>query len=172
MRRIAVVAVALGLPALVALPAPSFAQTSCDELSSEMAGYPELFDEAARRHPRLYGSLQVENFSKYPGICADLDRDGTAERVLHMYCCATISRSPWAIFDMAPDGSWHIVYARFLDHRTIRVDVRQGAVRAMLPAPYTGRCPRRVKFRVVRWNGERYRSRMTGRRRHRCPPGS
>jgi hypothetical protein len=109
-----------------------------------------------------YGGVEEMEYGRGLLKCRDLTGDGTREMIVHMQCCTGGSPSPWGIFKLDASGAWRLAYARPID-TVFRLQFRGRTVRAMQPAPYEGACTRFVRFRVVTWNGSRFRSRITRR---------
>jgi hypothetical protein len=114
--------------------------------------------------PRGYGGAGTLGYERGTLLCRDLTGDGDREMVVRLICCTGGSPSPWAILRHDAAGAWRLAYARAAD-TVFRLGARGRAVRAMMPSPYEGACTRFVRFRVVRWNGTRFRSRTTARHR-------
>jgi hypothetical protein len=84
--------------------------------------------------------------------------------IVRLSCCTGGSISPWAIFKHDHNGHRRMAYAD-VKHTVWRLRVRRSVVRAMMPAPYEGACTRYVRYREVRWRGDRFRSRVKRRSR-------
>jgi hypothetical protein len=123
-----------------------------------------LLPYAHRHHPSFFGRIVSDDmWGRGTLLCRDLTGDGHAEMIVRLVCCTGGSPSPWAIFEHDRAGDWRMRYARDIE-TVFRLGVRGRDVRAMMPAPYEGACTRWVRFRVVRWDGSRFRSRITHRR--------
>jgi hypothetical protein len=164
--------VAVGALLASAFLMPSAAQAaSCTAAEADAAARTQLLPYAAAHDKGLFdqfGGVERMGYRRGPLTCRDLTGDGTREMIVHMQCCTGGSPSPWGIFKLDASGAWKLAYARAVD-TVFRLQFRGRAVRAMQPAPYEGACTKFVRFRVVTWNGSRFRSRITPRTHLRAP---
>jgi hypothetical protein len=156
--------VVLVAAAWAAAPAARAAQP-CNTTSADAAARSALLPYAERHAPKTYaGGIDKLDYQRGALLCRDLTGDGRREMVVRMNCCTGGAPSPWGIFTLDAAGAWRLTYARAAD-TVFRLTVSGHSVRAMMPAPYEGTCTRFVRYRVVTWNGKRYRSHVTARKR-------
>lgn len=144
-------------------PPPPPPPTSCSHRAAEYFADSELLPYAKRRYLRYYRGITGWILTVR---CRDLTGDGEPEMIVRLRCCTGGSLSPWAIFKHDRAGQWRMAYAQIRD-TVFQMRIRRRKVRTMLPAPYEGACTRYVRYRVVRWNGARFRGHLT--RRERLP---
>ncbi|HUR87043.1 MAG TPA: hypothetical protein VMY78_17060 [Solirubrobacteraceae bacterium] len=125
-----------------------------------------LLPYANERYPAYYDG--IVGWTPDPPRCRDLDGDGDREMIVRLQCCTGGSLRPWAIFRHDAAGQWRMAYAQIRD-TVFQLRFRGRVVRTTLPAPYEGACTRFVRYREVRWNGSRFRSRLTRRSRVKLP---
>ena len=145
-------------------PLPPY-PSGCSRQAAEALTYDVLLPYAERRRPSYYRRITSrDSWFIRPPLCRDLTGDGERELIVKLSCCTASALSPWAIFMHDDIGAWHMVYAR-VDDIVFRLSVRGRRVRAQMPAPYHGGCTESFRFRVVRWAGSRFVSRVSRRRR-------
>jgi hypothetical protein len=145
------------------VPPPPPPPTGCTLEAAEYYAHERLLPYAHKHYRRYYRGID-DDIWHVARICRDLDRDGEREMIVPLTCCTGGSLSPWAIFKHDDAGQWRMAYAS-VKNTVFRLRVRGRVVRAMMPAPYEGACTRYVRFRVVRWRGSRFHSRVTKRSR-------
>jgi len=145
-------------------PPPPPRPTGCTRRVARVMADDFLLPHAEERYPRYYKDAGEIEWGRVAPVCRDLDGDGDREMIVRLVCCTGGSLSPWAIFKHDSSGRWRMAYAQVRD-TVFRLSVRRRVVRTMRPAPYEGACTRYVRYREVRWNGSRFRSRLTQRSR-------
>jgi hypothetical protein len=76
--------------------------------------------------------------------------------VVTMYCCTGGSLQPWGIFQHDANGDWKLSYASVRDNLRRSLKIVHRGVKAVTTVSYEGACTRKVRNRLVRWNGQRW----------------
>jgi hypothetical protein len=150
-------------------PPPPPAPTQCNARAAAHFAANDLLPYAAEKYPSYYEDIaEGVDWGRAPLICRDLTGDRDREMIIRLQCCTGGSLSPWAIYRHDSAGQWRREYAQVKD-TVFRLTVRRRVVRAMVPSPYEGACTSRVRYRSVKWNGARFKSSLSGRKRLRNP---
>lgn len=141
--------------------------TGCTRAAADYVKDALLLPYAKRHFRRYYRGITGWSLTKR--LCRDLDGDGDREMAVLLNCCTGGSIGPWAIFKHGADRQWRIAYAQIRE-TTWKLQIRGRTVRGLTPAPYEGACTHYTRWREVRWNGHRWRSRLSARHRVRGLP--
>jgi hypothetical protein len=145
------------------------AQQPCGATAADAVADSALLPYAQAHAPKVYkGGIARLHYQRGTLACRDITGDGRAEMIVRMNCCTGGAPTPWGIFARDASGRWRLRYARAAD-TVFTLTVEGGRVRATMPDPYEGACTPFVRSRVVSWNGKRFDSHMTARRRRSTP---
>lgn len=148
-------------------PPPPPPPNRCTDEAAEYMAHDRLLPYAKEHYRRYYRGIE-DDWWGVTRFCRDLDRDGDREMIVYLQCCTGGSISPWAIFKHDEAGQWRMRFAS-VKKTVFRIRFRGRTVRAMMPAPYEGACTRFVRYREVRWRGQRFHAKVTKRQRVRNP---
>jgi hypothetical protein len=144
-------------------PPPPPPPTGCSARAADYVAYELLLPYAHKHYRRYYNMVGDDAWGQPKRICRDLNGDGNKDMIVRLLCCTGGSLTPWAIFTHDQAGQWQMKYAQVRDD-VFQMRLRGRTIRTMLPFPYEGACTDKVRYREVRWNGNRFRSKLTGRR--------
>jgi hypothetical protein len=146
-------------------PPPPPRPKGCSTQAADVMADDFIVPYAKKDLPSYYKDITGDvKWTRLGPICRDLTGDGEREMIVRLGCCTGSSLGPWAIFKHDAAGQWRMAYVQVRD-TVFRLSVRRRIVRTTLPAPYEGACTPYVRYRVVRWNGSRFRSHLTRRSR-------
>jgi hypothetical protein len=150
-------------------PPPPPAPPNCNARAAAYFAENDLLPYAADKYPSYYADIaDGADWARAPLVCRDLTGDSDPEMIVRLQCCTGGSLSPWAIYRHDETGQWRRAYAQVKD-TVFQLSVSRRVVRTMVPSPYEGACTRRVRYRSVKWDGARFASSLSGRKRLRRP---
>lgn len=160
---IAAVATPTADPTPPAAPAQTPAKPSgpqgCTKAQGDTAAREQLLPALARRTD-FFDGVDEDWWTAYRVKCVDLTGDGEREMVVQLVCCTGGTPTPWGIFKHDSDGQWRLAYAPGLDN-AYKFWTRGRNLYVRIVARYEGACTSVVRNRIVRWQKDRFKSRLT-----------
>jgi hypothetical protein len=149
----------------IPIPITAANPQKCNDDAAQQAGEDFLEDYARRTYPRYWRGIAPDHWITSAGwhlyrvFCRDLTGDGQSEMVAYWSGPTGGAIDPWAIFKRDGTGHWRMAYAQVRD-TTYRLSFRGRSVVAPKVAKYEGASTYIYRKRTVRWNGNRFVSKL------------